>query len=276
MKIRLHSAYDNFTYGQEPSLIEWTKEDCGIDFYADDSIYRSEIRPNSCALLIEPRAIQPKTYAWIELNYDKFKYVFTHDDELLAKVPNALPIVFGGVYARTELEKTKNISMISSNKHMCEMHDIRHKLISELYETGKVDCYGTWNGRGQYVDTVTAHGPYRFAIVMENAISDHWFTEKICNCFANMCVPIYWGARKISEFFNADGIIECHSVEDIWNVIQTLDCEKEYERRLPAIKENFEISKQFRCFEDYFFDMHYDELTKLRLAAELNSKEQTK
>ena len=69
-----------------------------------------------------------------------------------------------------------------------------------------IDCMGNFNG-GNKVDTKTIYAPYIFSVVVENYIDDYWFSEKICNCFANKCVPIYIGANKINELFDAHGII---------------------------------------------------------------------
>lgn len=263
MKIRLYALYDNFTLDIKPKYIEWVKEDCGISIYTDEFIKTNDIDKNAMALLIEPRSIQPAIYEYIKENYTKFKYVFTHDDILLNALPNAKKIVFGGIYDTSNSKKTKQISMVSSDKQMCELHIQRLKLIRELADNPKVDCLGTWNG-GKYVSTKEAHKEYRFAIVIENYISDYWFTEKICNCFANKCIPIYLGARKINEYFNADGIIQANSIDDIKSIILNLDCDTEYEKRINAVNENYERVKKYRCFEDWFYN-EYKELLKERV-----------
>ena len=81
---------------------------------------------------------------------------------------------------------------------------------------------------------------YRYSIAVENGIEPYYFTEKILNCFAAQTIPIYLGATKIDQFFNADGIIQigledCEHIEKILKLCTA----EEYERRLPAVLDNF-------------------------------------
>ena len=128
MKITLHSEYDHFTISKQPKYIEWTNKPTGLDCYVNEYVKTVSTPPEqSIALLIEPRSLYGEVYDWMNENANKFKYVFTHDNELL-KLPNAKKILFGGVWASDPREKTKNISMISSNKHLCPLHDVRYNL----------------------------------------------------------------------------------------------------------------------------------------------------
>ena len=81
---------------------------------------------------------------------------------------------------------------------------------------------------------------YRYSIAVENLVSPFYFTEKILDCFAAQTIPIYIGATEIGQFFNPDGIIQT-SVEDFNHIEDILaKCTvEEYERRLPAVMENF-------------------------------------
>lgn len=248
MKITLHSEYDHFTISKQPKYIEWTNKPTGLDCYVNEYVKTVSTPPEqSIALLIEPRSLYGEVYDWMNENANKFKYVFTHDNELL-KLPNAKKILFGGVWASDPKEKTKNISMISSNKHLCPLHDVRYNLCRQL--ENKIDCYG-WNGHR--IDTISAHAPYRFAVVIENYIDDYWFTEKICNCFANKTIPIYYGARKIGKYFNLDGIIQAVP-EEIPALIEILNCEKTYKEHLWAVEDNYKRVKDYYCFEDWFYN----------------------
>ena len=87
---------------------------------------------------------------------------------------------------------------------------------------------------------------YRYSVVVENYIAPFYFTEKIMNCFAAETIPIYLGATQIDKFFNPDGIIKI-SVEDCDNIEEILKkCTvEEYERRLPAVIDNFRRTQQY-------------------------------
>lgn len=98
---------------------------------------------------------------------------------------------------------------------------------------------------------------YRYSIVIENDITKYYFSEKITNCFISQTIPIYIGATGISEIFNPDGIIEI-SLDDLDNLSEILkQCTpEEYERRLPAVLDNFERVQQFRDTTEYMY-IHY-------------------
>lgn len=54
---------------------------------------------------------------------------------------------------------------------------------------------------------------YRFAICFENMILPGWITEKIFDCFAAGCVPVYWGAPEVSELIPAECFIDMRQFE---------------------------------------------------------------
>ena len=266
MKIRLHSHYEHFP-NHKPLPFEGA-----IDCYNDDFCLREEILPNSVALLIEPRSIQPNVYEWMEQNYHKFKYVFTHDSKLLRMCDNAKLILWGGgcggISEYPLVEKTKNISLVSSNKTMCELHQARIELARALKDNPYVDVMGTVDG-GAYVEPDKIYQEYRFSIAFENYIDDYWFTEKICNCFANKVVPIYFGATHIGRYFNTAGIIHFDRWEFINEFLKkenSLDeLNKFYNSKLvkDAIEDNYKRVQNYRTFEYWFFNEYEDLLNDL-------------
>lgn len=256
MRVNLYSYYNHFA-NHKP--VDGEKF---INCYNDDFVRNQS---GGIALLIEPRSIIPGVYEYMDQHYGDFDFVFTHDDELLKK-PNARRILWGNVAsygpqgeAYGDMPKTKNISFVSSGKEMCALHVARKNLAKELSPV--IDCMGTYNG-GQMVNSEQIYGPYRFSIAFENWISDYWFTEKICNCFAFNTVPIYFGARKIGEFFDERGIIRAESVDDIRRIVDHLqeNGEKEYEARLPFIEENRKRVAEYENFERWFFKTYEKEL----------------
>ena len=252
--------YDDssFTKGRIPQYIQWVKSGGDLDCYVDYKVTTGSIAKKSIAILIEPRSIQPRVYEYMEEHGNRFKYVFTHDSMLLNKLDNAKLLLFGGVYGSYTVPKTKNISIVSSNKEMCELHRIRTDLAKILEVSDKVDCYGTYNG-GDFSSTEKIYGPYKYSIVIENYQDDNWFTEKICNAFASRTVPIYYGARNIGKYFNSLGIIQLDDPYAALDVVEKLDCNKDYLKRLPGIIANYELVKRFYCFEDWFHT-EYQEL----------------
>lgn len=254
MKIEMHSYYDHFPNHKHDIPFEPY-----IDMYNDEFVWQST--RDSCVLLIEPRSIIPTVYAYVQENWRKFKYVFTHDSQLLTHCGNAKLILWGMGNANynsfNDIPKTKDISMVSSDKELCDLHRIRKQLAFELKGHPLVDTMGTFDG-GAFVDTKTIYAPYRFSIAVENYIDDNWFTEKICNCFANKTIPLYIGSPKIYKYFNPDGILsfDPNGLID-WLEYQTPEIlENKYNRRLEAIEDNYKRVKQYENFETWFFNKY--------------------
>lgn len=253
MKINKHSMYNDISYtrGCVPQHLQWVSEGGDLDCYVDAYVTTDKLAKKSIAMLIEPRSIQPSIYDYMEKHGNRFRYVFTHDSILLNSLDNAKLILFGGVYDEYVESKTKDISMVSSDKEMCPLHIIRKELCRTLKNNPKVDCYGTIDG-GKKQTTQKILSPYKYSVVIENYIDDYWFTEKICNCFANRVIPIYYGAKKIADFFNPLGIIQLDDPFEAIDVINSLDVNKDYLKRLSGVIYNHELVKRFRCFEDWF------------------------
>ena len=61
-------------------------------------------------------------------------------------------------------------------------------------------------------------------------------------------MPVYYGCTNIGEFFNKEGIFTASHLNDIISFCNVLTPEV-YESMLPAIEENFELSKKW-CDQD--------------------------
>lgn len=261
IELELHSPNQYFNCRKQPSYIKWV-DNAPIKFYSDHNIFDG----TGNALMVEPRSILPESYKWLSNNWERFDNIFTHDDELL-KLPNAKKILFGNVWDWSDEPKTKLVSMITSKKQFCELHKKRWELANKLQK--KIDVFGL---DGNWVETKTAHAPYMFAIVIENYIDDWWFTEKICNCFANKVIPIYYGARNINQIFNSNGIIILDSLNKIYEVLADIKRYGEdiYKFSKEAIEDNYIRVKQYEVFEDWFY-LTYKDL----LIGDKNGKQNT-
>lgn len=260
-KMRLISHYTQ--YGNENVWDNGSPIKCVCDRW----IFGNVREGKQVALLIEPRSIMPDVYEEILKRYTEYEYVFTHDSKTLKEVPNAKPILWGGVWCRSENpKKTKLISIISSDKEYCELHKER-KAIARKYKD-KIDVYGTIDG-GNYVEPIVSLENYRYSVVIENYIDDLWFSEKICNCFATKTIPIYYGARDIDKYFNENGIIHCNSIKEIEeNIDEILNdddpsklwylCEEE-----GILQDNFERSKEYEHFDEWLYRTYAKEIEGL-------------
>lgn len=256
VKIKMYWLNDNHFKDYRP--LEGEKY---IPCYKDGFV-EQDVEENAIALLREPRSIQDRVLKYMESHYEKFKYVFTHDSRLLSVLPNAKPIIWAGVWHWSDVEKDFNhpISIVAPELAQTPLKQMRKQIALDLEDT--IDCFGTYKG-GKWAECPEYLDKYPYSIAMENYIDDLWFTEKICNCFANNVVPIYVGSNKIGDFFNADGIIQVSSRTEIETMIDYLieHGREDYFSRLEAIKDNRERVKRYEKFETWFMN-EYGELLR--------------
>ncbi len=273
----VHHPY-SLSAARFPSYIMWDRFNWTLPYhmYTYENIYKTVGVPRKkFAMFTEGKEIMPQFYKNLmkKLPYLKeFDAIFTDQDFLLDRlsnayyVPNCSPWYaseFGGGYIDEYKYQKKNklVSIVSSNKEMCELHIFRKKLAIKYEKTSEefIDCFGTYNG-GLHVKCADYLEEYMYHIAIENQISNGYFTEKITNCFLSMTVPIYIGAVDIAKYFNIDGIIYIKepSFEAIEKALKI--CRKEdYEARKEAIIDNFHRVQKYLLKEDYM----YNEYTKL-------------
>jgi len=263
-----------FVSGRYPRHILWDRNNFGLKnhVYSHKKILTPIGSPErKFALLMESEAIVPddfrifSKYKGLEKDFD---LIFTHSGKMLDKYKNAVFVPASGVWYGTELwggklnpiqceQKTKNISMLSSNKNVCDFHRFRIGLAKYYKTNKKVDTYGNFDG-GETIELSVPLATYRYSVIIENEISPFYFTEKILNCFAAMTIPIYIGAAQIAGFFNIDGIIQVKKpdYESVDKIIAVCN-EQDYSERIPAIIDNYNRVQNYLCIEDYMWDKYH-------------------
>jgi hypothetical protein len=174
----------------------------GITVITDElSLYNnSNIKAKyKIAWLFEPEVIKPHAYQNIHLVEDSFDFIYTHDERLLERNAHKYQNMLFGACWIMEADwkiypKTKNLSMVASNKTFAPGHKLRHQLLSEL-EQSKFDFDAFGTARKEFPHTATGRlspfANYRFSIVIENSRVNNYFTDKLVDCFATGTIPIY-------------------------------------------------------------------------------------
>ena len=262
-----HSRHAPF--GHEGKYFFWDRYNYGLDthFYGPEAMTGTLGKPAvKYGMLTESRTIVPKDYEVFHRNRGlekDFRYIFTYDDRILNEIENArfYPVAAGiwnsemreGRYR----EKDRDLSILSSDKVMCALHRFRLELARLCKREGLADTFGRFDGGG-YVEKVDETlNRYRFSMIIENDVSDYYFSERLTSCFAAQTVPVYLGARRIGEFFNTDGMILLGSadLEEAESLIA--ECTRErYEAMLPAVLDNYERVKEYVNMQDYLYE-HY-------------------
>lgn len=244
----------------------------GLDthFYTHSSMLETMGNPlKKYGMFMEPESLVPEDYMIFDNNKGlekDFDLIFTFSEKFLDKFDNARFFSFcarpwcslkdeNGKFPENFLElKTKNISILSSDKTMCHLHRYRLDLARKYKYSNIIDTYGTFDG-GNPVNVAETLKNYRYSIIVENNIEAYWFTEKILNCFSMLTVPIYLGATKIDKFFNPDGIITITEKSDIDKVLKNCT-EEDYISRLEAIKDNYYRALKYENPYDFLYEQY--------------------
>jgi len=254
-------------FGGEPSschngtnkFVEWefgnvkASKSCFITDLCLTDVYKAQHVDRKIAWILEPKAIFPQVYTWIEQNNKLFDFVLTYDLDLVNKGQNFLyyPHCRCWINKYVETVKTKNISTFASPKNETAGHKMRHEIIREMGD--KFDTYGaTYHSVDDKEDGMLE---YRFSITIENSMQPGYWTEKVVDCFATKCIPIFWGDKSVNDHFNKDGIIYFNTKEELKDIILELEKNGEavYNSKKDAIEENFLKVEQYRIPEDWIY-----------------------
>jgi hypothetical protein len=196
---------------------------------------------------IEPPTIM-NVVNQIPQHKDKFDLILAWHPTVLSQCGNSKLFPFGSCWINDEdrkiHEKTKKLSIISSDKKQTTGHKLRHEIINS--KITDMDVFG----RGyRYVDNkITGLKDYMFSLIIENDRTDNWFTEKIIDCLVTGTVPIYWGCGNIDKYFNPKGFIQFNNTSDFKNSVLPSLNENTYKEMLPFIEENFTLSLEYVDF----------------------------
>lgn len=242
-------------HGKESKYIEWVKDGSGeATFYIDSTLGQAEIDDilePKYGWLLESKYITPQIVDSVRMFPEKylktFDAIFTHNQDLLAIDPKFKWCPAQGFWIQDPkiYNKTKMISMISSNKTMCEGHKLRLEWVERLW--GQVDMYG--RGFKEIANKEEGLCDYMFSVAIENGQYGTYFTEKLLDCFATGTIPVYLGAPDIGDYFNKDGIIDLTEEFEVSDEI--------YYNKIDAIKENLEKSKEMEILEDYIYGRYF-------------------
>lgn len=246
-----HTGYS--VHGKISNYIEWVH-----DLSADETVYvdqyifnamNDNIPGTKYGWLLESKALSYQKSIVDEIKRNKneyfevFKYIFTHDKELLLLDSRFKWCPAQGFWIKDCKihQKSKMISFITSNKNFTEGHKKRLEWVKMIGD--QVDIYG--RGFNEIDNKEQGLCDYMFSVVVENGFYESYFTEKILDCFATGTIPVYMGSEDICNYFNCDGIIKLSEQFDI--------SEEIYYNKIDAIKENFKKVKQYEILEDFIY-----------------------
>ncbi len=159
--------------------------------------------------------------------------------------------------------KKAGISCVTSNKRIFSGHKKRLEFIDNLKNDLQFDLYG--RGFNEIEDKMDALLPYQYSIAIENFQNNFYWTEKLSDCFLAYTMPIYFGARNITDYFPKESmvIININKPKEALLIIKDAIASSTYERNLDAIKiaREFVLNK-YQIFPFLANEIHKHELDK--------------
>lgn len=226
----------------------------------------------------EPPSVHPMLYQ--EETLCLFGTVFTWNDALVDNVkffkyhyPDLQKIEKGG----RPFSKRKLLTQIITNKkptHPNELNTERLQVIRyfeqdpgsdfRFYGRGWAEA-GFKNYRGISADKTALLQHYKFSICYENMHDiKGYVTEKIFDCFAAGCVPVYWGASNITDYIPKDCFIDrrdFQSIEELHHFLKNMK-EKEYNRYLRNCRRFLKTKEAKKFSRSAFVKTIMKQLTK--------------
>ena len=241
------------TVNKRPNFWEWdfNTQDNDISFYLDGDIQRGFNDANNgkkkYLWTLESPQFNSDVFNTIKNNLDKtlstFEMIFTYNDELLSlnEKFKRVPAMGSWIKEPKIHKKSKLISMIVSNKQWSPQQTFRFKFAQDNKD--KIDLFG--RGINEIPQKEDGLVDYMFSVCSENDTFDTYFTEKILDCFATGTIPIYLGTKKITNFFDENGILFLEDI-DLNDINEEL-----YYSKIDSVKNNFNLVQQYLCPEDF-------------------------
>lgn len=235
-------------------LISAKKNFDGISIFTDKHIVRrTSVKVNSkikIAWILEPRAVYNQSYECVVKYEKEYDLILTYCDKLLKTSNKYICVPFGSTWIppdrRMIYNKSKKICAVVSKKKYLTGHKMRH----EIAAIKEVQVFG--NSVSYIKDKTDALKDYMFSVAIENCSINNYFTEKVIDCFLTGTIPIYWGCKNISKYFNSNGIIWVNSGKDAFKKIQYMNADR-YNKMLPAIKDNFNRAQKYANMFDWMY-----------------------
>lgn len=155
---------------------------------------------------------------------------------------------------------------------------IRNSFIQELEKHFRVTYAGNYkNNIGKslkyYYNTPEFRdyvGKFKFVLSMENSEEDTYITEKITHGLLSGSIPIYWGSKRVTDYFNSERFLEIKMESDFPRIIETMKnmTNDEWLRRvnLPAFTEfgkHYTIKQISKNIKNLLFKKPFPRLTSL-------------
>jgi len=203
-------------------------------------------RGNLIKILQEPTIRNPISHLFTYRHSRIFDQVITHSPEASDERQIRFLPCTGSFIDPMQLEqqpfdqKHHTLSMIASNLAILPGHRLRLQFVEMLLSRfPQLEAHTFGRGRRkELAQKVDGLREYRFSVAIENSSLPSYVTEKFYDCIIAGCVPLYYGAPDIANYFPSDCFIPLPvtDFEECCQIINELS-DQDYERRIPALIE---------------------------------------
>ena len=135
-------------------------------------------------------------------------------------------IIKNNVHSEITAVPEKDVLVIVSNPN----GSIRNRFCEELEKHMTVTYAGGYKnnigGPIEYLynskEFLEYVGQFKFIIAMENSEEETYITEKIMHGLLGGSIPVYWGSKRVSDYFNTDRILTVENETAFDSIIQTM------------------------------------------------------
>lgn len=105
-----------------------------------------------------------------------------------------------------DLQKKNTIVWVTSNQKNSIGHNNRMDFLDSIKKLPFIELYG--RGINPIDDKYDVLKHSKYAIAYENFQSNHYWTEKIVDCFLSYSMPLYFGCNAIENFFPKNSFLQ--------------------------------------------------------------------
>lgn len=143
-------------------------------------------------------------------------------------------------FLNTTPEKTKLISVISSNKAFTKGHRERMEFVQKLkvHFGDQLDVYG--RGLKSFDDKWDVIAPYKYHIALENCSIPYYWSEKLADSFLGNAFTFYYGCTNVDDYFDNRSFraIDLHDADAAIKIIDKAIAEGLAEKNADAVQES--------------------------------------
>lgn len=229
-------------WGDYKFIIDKNLKEC--DFwivYTEYGLETETVKCNPENIIFVPGECYNTSPKFSQSFLDQFGMLITVQRELKHKniklLHNANPWFIGKSYDELKTlgipQKTKLISVVSSNKAFTEGHRKRLDFVEKLkvHFGDQLDIFG--RGIKDFDDKWDVIGNYKYTIAIENDDCDDWVTEKFFDCLYARTLAFYYGCPNLENIVDKDSFIriDINNFEKSISIIQKAIENNEFEKR---------------------------------------------